>query len=445
MKYSSLIDKIKIQISKQYKFFVDSFYVTLANFIKVVLGILLIPFFSRYIEPSALGSFDYLMAFTPFINQIISLGLTNSVSRFYLIDKDINYLGYVQRKLVINTLIVSFAICVVYFFFNNYFSLNGIRLVAFSAFLLNIFSENISFIPKLKFTLDKDFKSASLFEVISTVCRYLFTFGLIIIMKDKVLALLLGSLAGLLYITIQTHIIQGKAIYSNAHLSKTNISQIFSYSKPLLFLGFIGMVFSASDRILLQHITSSSMDVGYLGMGQRLGNIINLAIIGMLSVWSINALEEKSSEKFVSMQNSRINGLIALMVLSILVVILFKHFIIKSVFTIKYELSYVISILYIFSIIWQKIRETLEFKFLKNGNTLLITVLYSIITLFYVCLSYFLISHFRAKGVVLASTICSICHIGLLLYFNYKYHNKITIKYIVLGLLFTLAVIFLIF
>ena len=51
----------------------DSLWITLSNLIKLIFGFLVVPIIARNVAPGQLGKLDLLMAYGPFINQLISM------------------------------------------------------------------------------------------------------------------------------------------------------------------------------------------------------------------------------------------------------------------------------------------------------------------------------------------------------------------------------------
>ena len=94
--------------------------VMFANVLKLFLGILLIPIYVSYVSPEELGKFDLVLSFLPIINQLISMGLTNSLPKFYLKSNDSAYLIYIRNKLFQNSLVAIGFLCFIYFLFHSY-------------------------------------------------------------------------------------------------------------------------------------------------------------------------------------------------------------------------------------------------------------------------------------------------------------------------------------
>lgn len=434
---------IKKFIIENKKNLTGSFWITFGNLIKVFLGITIVPFYARYVTPSVLGNFDFAMSITPFINQAISLGLTNSLARFYLQTKNKAYLGFIQKKIIRNSLIIIVTLFIIFIMFYNYF-ITYIPFFAFVLLLISSFIENISFIPNVFFKISEQYKKASIVDLISTIIRYGGTILLLIIIPNKIIALFLGSIFGTLYILIQSHISNYHFVYSENEINNIEKKALFQYSNPLILLGIAGIIYSSFDRIFLGLITRSNTEVGYYGMGQRLSSIISMGIIGIITVWGIKAFITDEESKFRKMQENLINLLIVILFSSIVFLLIFEKIIINRIFTSTYAISFSVSLWFILYFIWNKIRETLEYYFNRKGNSKLVTIVFISMTVLNVILYYVFIPKYKAVGAAIAMFISSIIHSSILYYLSYIEGHKLKNRTILLLISVTILVVFLI-
>ena len=98
----------------------DSLWITISNGIKLVFGFLVVPIIARNVLPQELGKLDLLLAYGPFVNQFISMGLTNSSTKFYKENRDSFIVQYMQYKIGIRA-------CVLVLLFFGLFSLFGTK------------------------------------------------------------------------------------------------------------------------------------------------------------------------------------------------------------------------------------------------------------------------------------------------------------------------------
>lgn len=442
----ALLNNLKTQFLLNKKLITGSFWITAGNIIKVFLGIIILPFYARYVTPSILGSFDFAMSLMPFVNQAISLGLTNSISRFYLQTKNAAYLGFVQKRIIRNTLIVLLVLFAAYLVF--YETANEhLPFLAFLILLITTFITNISFVPNLYFTIDENYKRASLVDLISTILRYGGTILLLILLPDKMIALFLGTMLGGGFILLQSHVTNYKIVYNSTKLNPDERKAIFRYANPLIFLGLAGVVYSSFDRVLLGSITGSSIEVGYYGMGQRLSGIISMGIIGIITVWGINAFKTLDDQKFLKMQHQLIWLLLSILASSIVFLLVFQHFIVSLVFTDTYAVSFGISLWVIIYFIWNKIRETIEYYFNRKGNSRLVTIVFISMTALNCGLFFVFIPIYKALGAAIAMTVSAVIHSSVLYCFSARQGHKLkkSIVYSALGITALLIAIIILF
>ena len=176
----------------------DSLWITISNAIKLVFGFIVVPIIARNVLPEQLGKFDLLLAYGPFINQFISMGLINSSTKFYKEKSDINVIKHMQHKIGIRA-------CVYVVLFFILFSLFGaqkmnIPIVIVILYSISLFLENISFLPQNQFLNRDQFQKHALTTTLSVIIRYSFTLLLVFVMKDKLVALSIGLLTSTTYL-----------------------------------------------------------------------------------------------------------------------------------------------------------------------------------------------------------------------------------------------------
>ena len=141
----------------------DSLWILCSNVVKLIFGFLIVPIIGRSVLPEQLGKLDLLLAYGPFINQFISMVLTNSSTKFYKEKGDVNIIKYMQHKIGIRA-------CVWVLLYFILFSLFGaqkmnIPIIIVILYSISLFLENISF-----FSSKPIFK----YQCVSKICHYNF-------------------------------------------------------------------------------------------------------------------------------------------------------------------------------------------------------------------------------------------------------------------------------
>lgn len=413
--------------------------VMFANVLKLCLGILLIPIYVSYVSPEELGKFDLVLSFLPIINQLISMGLTNSLPKFYLKSNDSAYLIYIRNKLFQNSLVAIGFLCFIYFLFYSYLA-DLIGLYAFFLFLILLFIENITFVQFRIYNLNENFKKHSIVALITDLIRYLFIIIFVIIMDDKLLALLFGTIISCLFLYLQTYKDNNSYFNEIVTLTESQILELKYYSTPLIFLGLSGFFYLSLDMIIVSVFASSMNEAGYLGMAQRLTIIVSLVITSVATVLGITIFKTKNMNNLLKIQNKYLYFLLFFVFLISSLFIITEKQILQYLLSDNYKESYSIGILLIMSLFWNKCRENIEFYFLIKNQTKLITKIFAFFTIFNLLLSVFFVNIYDALGVVFATNLSFFFHSIILFYLAQKKGHLINMLPFMLGFIYNILI-----
>ena len=416
----------------------------LANVVKIALGIVLIPIYVRHIPPADLGKFDLIMSVIPILNQLISMGLTNSIRKFYLQDHDPAYLVYIQKKLIKHTLILSAVLLLGYLIVYPY----AHKFIGFAIFFLAVVMlilENVTIVQNSIYSLHENFKKSSVVAIIKDLIRYTSLILLVLFMEDKLLALFLGNLTSWFYLFFQTYKDSRPYLSKPLTLNHEQIEAIRKYSFPLLFLGLSGFFYMSLDRIMVGTLASAIDQVGYLGIAQRFTTIIAIGLGSIGTVLGIRMFKTKDTAELLTIQNRYVLFLAILVGMTFFVYVFFKTFVIRYLLTETYVAAYPIGILLLMSLFWNKSRENIEYFYLVKGETSLITKIFIFYTLLNLLLNIFFISKYDALGAVIATNIAFFLHMATLFYLARKERHFLKATPFVLGIFLNLFAIYYIF
>jgi O-antigen/teichoic acid export membrane protein len=422
----------------------DSLWITISNAIKLVFGFVLVPIIARNVLPEQLGKLDLLLAYGPFINQLISMGLTSSSTKFFKEKSDISVIKYMQHKIGIRA-------CVYVVLFFILFSLFGAQkmsmpIVIVILYSISLFLENISFLPQSQFLNTNQFQKHALTTTLSAIIRYSFTLLLVLVMKDKLLALSLGLLTSTTYlflINYKYHKGLLLSTYNDISLPLDLIIAIKKYSLPLFVLGIVGILYQSSDRLLLAYFSANNMvQIGYLGMAQRIVGILTVGLSGLFTVWGVKAFENYSYTILMKEKEKLIGMMLLVLVISILTMFFFKPLIVKYLLTKTYSNSFPICVLLIGTFVNNRIREILEKYFLKQGNSKLITTLFISFGIFSVLISALLLYLYNLEMMLIFRLFLAFLHALALFYLLNKAKQKINPLLMVLNLVLSIAIMF---
>jgi len=417
----------------------DSLWITISNAIKLVFGFLIVPIIARNVLPDQLGKLDLLMAYGPFINQLISMGLTNSSTKFYKANNDVQVIKYMQVKIWIRSLIYVLLFWLGFSFFGA--SRLDIPLIIVFLYSISILLENITFLPQNQFLNQNDFQKYAVVTTLHTIIRHSITLLLVLVMPNKLIALSLGLLLSNLYlvgVSLTYHKTILLAKYQKETLSRELIDSIKKYSLPLFLLGIVGLLYQSSDRLLLSYFGKGNMvQIGYLGMAQRIIGLLTVGLSGLFTVWGIKAFENYADEILIKEKEKFIIMMLLVLVAIMLGMVLFKPLIIKFLLTETYRNSFTISALLICTFVNNRIREILEKYFLKNGDTKLITTIFTIFGVISVLVSGALLYFFDLQTMMIFRLFIAFFHAFTL--FIYLRKVKQRVNPLLLGINFGLC------
>lgn len=398
----------------------DSFWITSANLIKLAFGLLIVPVISRYVAPEELGKLDLLLAFGPFINQFVSLGLTNSSVKFYKEYHLYAVISFMQHKIFKRALLFSVLFCLgfVYLAADKY-NLTALIVILYS---VSVFLENITFLGVNQFLNENKFQRYALVTTFGTIVRQSITLLLVVIMSDKLLGLTLGLLLSNFYLVIINYIYYPQLIlstYLKGEISDDIIQQIKKYSLPLFLLGIVGLLYQSSDRLLVAELGHGGMEqLGYLGMAQRIIGILTIALSGLFTVWGVKAFESYSDEILIKEKEKLIVMMLGVLIIVMLTLYFFKPIIITYLLTDTYKDAFPISVLLIATFVNNRIREILEKYFLRKGDTKLIASVFISFGFFSIIFSGLILYYSTLENMLVFRMVVALLHaiiLGVLL------------------------------
>ncbi|MDP2067942.1 MAG: oligosaccharide flippase family protein [Lutibacter sp.] len=421
----------------------DSLWITFSNVIKLVFGFLVVPIIARNVAPEQLGKLDLLLAYGPFVNQFISMGLTNSSTKFYKENEDENVIKFMQHKIWIRASILVLIFFVLFSLFGA--SKMSIPILIVVLYSISLFLENISFLPQNHFLNTNDFQKYSVTSTISTIVRYSFTLLLVLIMTDKLIALSLGLLVSSLYLFLVNIKYHKSLLFSNYQENSLHLDLIMSikkYSLPLFFLGMVGLLYQSSDRLLLAYFSPDNMvQIGYLGMAQRIIGLLTVGLSGLFTVWGVRAFENYSDDILMREKEKLIGMMLLVLIVIMMTMFFLKPYIIKYLLTEAYENSFPISILLIGTFVNNRVREILEKYFLKKGNSKLVASIFTYFGIFSVLISAFLLYLFDLQTMLIFRLLIASLHAITLFLFLRKAKQKINPMFMVLNVVLSIMIV----
>lgn len=419
----------------------DSLWILCSNVVKLIFGFLIVPIIGRSVLPEQLGKIDLLLAYGPFINQLISLGLTNSNTKFYKENEDINVIKYMQSKIWMRSVLFT----TMFFIFFSLFSAKeiGLPILIIGLYSISILLENICFLPQNQLLNSNQFQQYSIYNTLSTIIRHSLTLLLVVVMTDKLLALSIGLLISNLYLFFVNIRIYKDLLFcftSENLISEGLIQNIKKYSLPLFFLGSVGILYQSSDRLLLAYFTNDNMtQIGYLGMAQRIIGMLSVGLSGLFTVWGVKAFENYSDEILMKEKEKLIKMMLLVLITSLVGMFFLKTFIINFILTTSYADAFPICVLLIGIFVNNRIREILEKYFLRKGKSRFISALYVGFSVFSVIGSALFLYYFSLEEMLMFRLLVTFLHSVIL--FLILHINKQKINPVWLGFNFLMTIV----
>lgn len=386
------------------KFVKDSIIYTIPSLVSKSTSFILIPLYSRILNPSEFGSFDLFLIFLNLINLTISLEITQAVARYYVDEDDDS-----KKTLIVSTSFWFTLFCYLTFYiFSSIFS-NNLSLIImgnsikynniFKLGLVYIFLNGIFYFIQNQLRWDLKSIEYSILSAINAISAVFFTFVFCNIYKlgfnGIFYALILSSFTSLMYGFIKL-----KKIFI-LNFSFNLLMKLLSFSTPLLFSSLSVYISNYIGRLILSKHTSFS-ELGIFAIAFRVSSIIGLVMTGIqtsLSPLVYSHHKEVDTPETIA-KIFRFFVFISMILTSVLII--YSSVIIKIFTTKEYYASDQIIIFLIPSIVFSQMyifapgigiaKKTLYYIYINILGALLS-----------ILLNYFLIINFGIKGAAISS------------------------------------------
>lgn len=266
----------------------DSLFYTFANALSRVLGLLLLPLYTRYFSPDDYGVLSLFTIFGVLVTQIISMQMDQALGRYYS--------EYKSPKLK-NAVAVS-----AFVYYLASFGLGMLVLLAFSkpisylligtfnysaVFMLMVVS--IGFRALLNYNIclwryQLQVKLSTVF-LIGDVIGSIFSICLfVVVFNFNLEGIYLGQISSSLIIVAMMMLINKKS-YHFGLLSKSIIMKMLRYSAPLVPAALIYLSMQYIDQIMIKWLLTLD-SVGIYSISLRLASGINLLLVGFQAAWA---------------------------------------------------------------------------------------------------------------------------------------------------------------
>jgi O-antigen/teichoic acid export membrane protein len=262
----------------------DSAIYTVPSIFSRGLSLILVPVYTRVMDPADYGSFDLLMIFASIINLTIALEISQGVARFYASESD-----PIKRKSYVSTAFWFTLVCYTIFtlgilFLSPYISemIMGRSgyLSEFQTGIIYIFFNGIFYFIQNQLRWEFRSRQYAILSFVMTFVTAATTIWLAYFLKWGFSGLMIGMLIGCSFATLI-----GLFWLQNSLERRFNFSRLLemlSFSTPLVFSGIAVFITQYIDRLMINYFLSIEQ-VGLYGIGYRLASVASIVMVGFQS------------------------------------------------------------------------------------------------------------------------------------------------------------------
>jgi O-antigen/teichoic acid export membrane protein len=258
------------------------------NLASKAIGFLMIPVYTRYLTPDDYGIIEILTITSSIVSNILILGLSSAVLRFYFNYNSIRDKNKVVSTALTFTLITTFlAVAFLYNFSKNisFLVFNSQRyFYLFQVLFVTLFFEISVAIPYMYLRAKDKSVMFTTISLLQLVLGLSFNIWFIVGLRLGVLGVLFSSLLSNLLISSFMLLFVFRDV--GLHFSVNKLKEMMPYGIPLIPANLAMIVLNMGDRFLLQHFCSLQ-EVGLYSLGYRFAMMIGV-LVGQpfLRVWN---------------------------------------------------------------------------------------------------------------------------------------------------------------
>jgi O-antigen/teichoic acid export membrane protein len=250
------------------------------SFLSRGLSLVLVPLYTRVLNPSDYGALDLFMTFAGVVNLTIALEVSQGVARFYASEPD------PQRKVAYASSALWFTIAVYTLFATAMLALPGLSTLimgqsgldaAFKVGIVYIWINSVYHLIQNQFRWELRSRDYAVTSILMTVVTASVAVMLTVVLRWGLVGLLVGSVAGSAAATCMG-LFRLRTSF-RAVLSVRQLKQMLAFSTPLVVSGIAVWLNTYVDRLVIRHYLTID-DVGLYGVGYRIASIAGLVMVG---------------------------------------------------------------------------------------------------------------------------------------------------------------------
>ncbi|WP_415376875.1 lipopolysaccharide biosynthesis protein [Patiriisocius sp. Uisw_017] len=345
----------------------------LGSVIKKIVGLFLLPFYTRVLSPAEYGILDSLGTFSFFIAVIFGLGITGATGRYFFIaNTDTEKGSVLYTSIILRIFSTVLPIIVMLFFADNISSLlfktdKYTWVVVLSLVLIPV--QSISQMQEVLFRYYRKPWKYLIVSGLRSVVTPIFGISLVVVLQWGVFGATLASLISSSFIMVFAYLFYTRKKYIRK-FSPYWAKKMLRFGFPLIFTGMLMWVNSVSDRFFLLHYSSLN-EIGFYSIGSVFSQpimLLNMAIAMSSSVLLMSMFtdeEDENKPKTKAFFKETFNLYISIAVIIAVVVSVFSYEIVFYVTTPEYISSILAIPFLLFGLILDQ-----SFQMTASGMTL---------------------------------------------------------------------------
>lgn len=275
-------------MSREKKLFKDTLIYIVGNFGSKFISIIMLRFYTTYLNTSEYGTIDILTVTASLIMPIVSFQISDSAFRMIIGEESYNkrkgYISSVFTLLFINSAVFVIILLILNSVFNIFNSEYYIYVI-FMVITGVIYEAVCQSIRGLK--LSKVYASLGiLFTIIFTTSNFIYIAklnqGIEGYLKSQIIAYVITSIVGVISSKLY--------LYYKFSIDKLVIKELLVYSVPLIPNILCWWILNVSDRYILLYYTSSEQ-VGIYSFGNKITNLMYMVNTVFMLAWQSNSID----------------------------------------------------------------------------------------------------------------------------------------------------------
>lgn len=276
----------------------------LGGVFNAILGLILLPIYTRFLTPADYGILSLLMITLSVLGVVVQMGLGSAMFR------EVIYRG-TDRRVVQRTVLLFYAVEAVAVYAVLYLLAPVLSELIFTSrayvYPLRLISATVVLgtvhtVLTASLRLRERSFSFSLLAALRLVVGATLNIYFVAILRRGVNGLILaGLIQEALFAAINLGVLFPEL---RARISGAALRRLLVYGVPLVPFGIARLVMTSADRYFLQHL-STTTEVGLYSLGYNLGMVVNLAVTAIQLAWPARMFEiakgPDAEEKFSRM------------------------------------------------------------------------------------------------------------------------------------------------